>query len=135
MVLNYMIIHFMLTELGDIPETGLEEVIDPKMAKTVFDRLTISPKGKPMRLTLSEALMVYAAHVCMNKLLVSKFDEAVTSLVLDQLHEGHEYKSFEFFRSEMLDINSHLIRNTEISLADKKSLHHLKNKLAAIVID
>jgi hypothetical protein len=130
-----MIIHFMLTDLGDIPETGLEEVIGPKMLQRVFDRLTISPKGQPMKLTLSEALMLYASHVCMNKLLVSKYDEAITSLGVDQLQEGHPYKSFTFFRSEMFDINSHFIRNVEKSLADKKSLHHLKDKLAGIELE
>ena len=135
MVLSYMLIHLSLTELEELPELGLKEVLDPKIAKRVFDRLAIFPRGKPMRLTLSEALMIYSAHVCMNKLLVSKFDETITPTILENLPEGHEYKSFEFFRSEMLDINSHFIRNSEISLGDKKSLHHLKNKLAAIVID
>ena len=130
-----MLIHFSYTELGELPELGLETVLDPKIAKRIFDKMNILKPKMPMRLTLDEALMIYSAHVCMNKLLVSKFDETITPRIFESLPDGHKMKSFQFFRSEMLDINSHLIRNTEISLADKKSLHHLKNKLAAIVID
>lgn len=134
-VLSYMLIHFSLIELGEFPALGLEEVLDLKVTTKFFEKLNGYPEGKPMKITFTEALMIYSAHVCMNKLLVSKYDEIITPAILEQLPQDHPLKTFKGFRNEMLNINGHWIRNTEKSLADKKLLHHLRNKLVEIVID
>jgi hypothetical protein len=135
MVLSYMLIHFAFTELGELPELGLKEVIDQKIAKRIFDKMNALKPKVLMKLSLEEALNLYAAHVCMSILLVSKYDKTIATTVIENLPDDHEMKSFEFFRSEMLDINSHFIRNVEKRLSDKKELHILKSKLAAIRID
>ena len=134
-VLSYMLIHFGFIGLGDLPPMGFEKLFGQAEVQKFFDKLNAAKVDKPLKITLADALLLYACHVCMNKILVSKYDEVMTPFILQQLPDNHHLKTFKAFRNEMLSINSYLIKNAEERMPKQKKLFILKDRLAEIEID
>ena len=135
MVLRYMLTHFGFIGLGDLPPMGFEKLFSQADVQKFFDKLNAAKVDKPLKITLAEMLLMYACHVCMNKILVSKYDEFISPLILQQLPDDHHLKTFKAFRDEMLSLNSYLIKDTEKKMPKQKKLFELKDKLSEIEIE
>ena len=134
-VLTYILIHFDFNNIGELPLIGIEKVLEQSAVRRVVNRLNACNPNKTLNITLTDTLVYYSCYVCMNKILVSKYDERITSIILEDLPDDHDIKTFKAFRNQMLSINSYLIRQLEDELPTQKKLFILKDRLAEIEID
>jgi len=95
-------------------------------------RLKKANRDKDFRISVNESLIFYACFVLMNKVLVSKHDETLTSVLLKMMPEGSRSKDFKVFRDDMIYINTHLIEDSEKKYKSHKELAALKERLAEI---
>ena len=134
-VFSYILIHCSFIGIGEMPSMGFEQLFTKDEVQKLLDKLNSAKIDKPLKITLADALLMFSCHVCMNKILVSKYDELLTPIILEQLPDNHHLKTFKAFRDQMLHVNNHLINNAEEKIPNKKKLIILKEKLSAIEIE
>jgi len=132
MAITFVLAHLIGEPNGVKTPVDFQGIIDLETIMKLSKKLSTAKPNKSFKITLDEGLLFYTCFVLMNKVLVSKHDEVITSVLLKMLPAGHHFKDFKVFRDEMLYVNTHLIEDTEKKFKSHNELIVLKERLAEI---
>jgi hypothetical protein len=116
LVISYIMLHISVSKIEGFPDFDLERMVNYEKLEKFRDKLMAAKPTKPLKVTLKEMLRLYTCFSCMNKILVSDYDELMAPHILNMLPNDHPLKEFKTFRNEMIRVNCHLIENTETNI-------------------
>ena len=134
-VLLFILAHITGEPNGIKSPVDFQGIVEMDSVYKLSMRLKTANREKDFRISVTEGLLFYTCFVLMNKVLVSKHDETLTSVLLKMMPEGNSSKDFKVFRDDMIYINTHLIEDSEKKFKSHKELAVLKESLAEIDLD
>ncbi len=121
LVISFIMLHISVSKVEGFPNFDLERMVNYEKLEKFKDKLVSANPTKPLKVTLKEMLRLYSCYSCMNKILVSEYDELMAPYILEMLPNNHPLKEFKTFRNEMIRVNCHLIQNTETNIFNNKN--------------
>lgn len=128
-VLRYCHAALVLTKLGRIKSVGYEELIDEKELESLADRLAAADPTILMPVSFEEILMTYTCFDFMNKILVSEYDEVITSTP----PKGRKPLDFKRLRDDSLFANTHLMEDSMKKFGAFEEMTARKDMLAKMM--
>lgn len=135
LVLSFFQAYFNSSFEDILPSNLFDTVLKMEEVENLFNRIVLSKEDKLLKIKASDCLLLYTCFVCMNKVLVSSYDEDVVRRTVTTLPDGHIMKDFNSFRKHVLTSNDHLMGQAEKVFKVKKKLIAQRERLAAIEID
>ncbi len=135
MVLSFIFLHISLMEMGEMPSLGIEKITTKESIEALQSKTQKAGDKKVLKITIEDSLLFYACFVFMNKILVSKYDEFMITIIIGCYPNSKIIPDFKTFRDDMIFTNNHLIANSEDKLKSHRELNELKERLSEIQID
>ena len=132
LVTTFILAHLTGEPNGIKSPIDFQGIVDTQSVLLLTKKLSNAKPDKPFKVSLKEALLFYTCFILMNKILVSKHDEVLTTVLLKILPANHQLKEFKAFRDEMLHVNTYLIADSEKKFVAHKECTTLKERLAEI---
>ena len=134
LVLCFFFFHFVHRSTEKIPELGFEYLFNMDEINVLIGKFKAANSKRAVEVTEAEILLLYSGFVCMNKMLVSSYDEMSAAPLTEPLAANHPMKNFVTFRDDMINSNNHLILDTEKKYQKRPELIELMKKLSLIEI-
>jgi len=129
LAVNFLSCYLTMIDAGILDEE-LPGFIDRPMLRSITTRLDTAPADERLVVTEEEVRHIYASYLLSSRLLLTAQGEAISEMILKQLPEDHDLKSFEAYRRYMLQCNEHLIKDTEERITvDMKGFDEWKQQL------
>lgn len=131
----YVKMYNILTEEGKIPGYSFEPVVTDKGLVSITNFLTKANPKKPVKISNTDFITIYACYHLSIKILVSRYDETVFDYLLKDLPEHKSWGEFSVARKTIISTNMYLIRDTDNKFPNSPDLARLRQDLSRLIVE
>ena len=131
----YVKMYNKLTEEGKIAGYSFEPVVTDESLLTVANLLTKANRKKPVEVTNTDFITIYASYHLTIKIMLSRYDEIVFDELLKEIPEHKTWGEFSAARKNIISTNMYLIKDTDTKFPGSPDLARLRRDLSRLIVE